>query len=90
MESHIDQEASALGCEAQNEQPLITVTNRANKRRQRSSQAVTPQQQLIVTLTNPITLRQNRPTVHQPKLPLSLLMITSSQYGRAVDYNSAR
>ncbi|KAH9371685.1 hypothetical protein HPB48_022335 [Haemaphysalis longicornis] len=68
MESHIDQDASALGCVAQNEQPWITVTNRANKRRQRSSQAVTPQQQLIVTPTKP-TLRQNRPTVRQPRLP---------------------
>lgn len=68
MDSHIDQGASALGCVAQNEQPWITVTNRENKRRQRSSQAVTPQQVFIVTPTKP-TLRQSRPTVGQPRRP---------------------
>ncbi|KAH9360852.1 hypothetical protein HPB48_009354 [Haemaphysalis longicornis] len=67
MESHIHQDASSHGCVAQNEQPWITVTNRANKRRKRSSQAFTPQQQLIVTPTKP-TLRQNQPTVRQPRL----------------------
>lgn len=68
METHTDQDASQLTGETQNEHPWITVTNRANKRRQRSSQPITPQQQLLATPTKP-TLRQNRPTVRQPRLP---------------------
>ncbi|KAH9378218.1 hypothetical protein HPB48_018518 [Haemaphysalis longicornis] len=92
METHIDQDASALGCEVQNAQPWITVTNSANRRRQRSSKAVTPQQQLIVRPTKR-TVRQNRPICTRCAnldFHLSLLMIRSSQYGGAADYNSAR